>query len=103
MTAVEGFKNKSVIVTGAGSGIGRAAVLQFAKQGAKVLVAELNERTAHAVVDEIHALGGIATAVTGDMSDQSVVEKVVNTAITSSASSHDFARERRNREYRLRG
>lgn len=81
MGAVEGFKDKSVIVTGAGSGIGRAAALQFAKQGAKVLVAELNEKTAHEVVDEIHALGGVATAVTGDMSDQSVVEKVVNTAI----------------------
>jgi NAD(P)-dependent dehydrogenase (short-subunit alcohol dehydrogenase family) len=82
MSADVGFKNKSVIVTGSGSGIGRAAAIQFAKQGAKVLVAEFNEKTAGAVVDEIRALGGIATAVTGDMSDRSVVEKVVNTAIT---------------------
>ena len=63
MTAIDGFKNKSVIVTGAGSGIGRAAAIQFAKQGAKVLIADLNEKTAVAVVDEIHALGGIAIAI----------------------------------------
>jgi len=81
MSALEGFKNKSVIVTGSGSGIGRAAAIQFAKQGAKVLVAELDEKRANAVVDEIHALGGIATSVTGDMSDPAVVDKVVNVAI----------------------
>ena len=83
MSARDGFKNKSVIVTGAGSGIGRAAAIQFAKQGAKVLVADLNEATANEVVGEIHALGGIALAVIGDMSDQSVVDKVVNTAIST--------------------
>lgn len=82
MNAAEGFKDKSVIVTGAGSGIGRAAAIEFAKQGARVLVAELNEKTASAVVDEIQAFGGTATAVIGDMSDQMVVEKVVDTAIS---------------------
>jgi NAD(P)-dependent dehydrogenase (short-subunit alcohol dehydrogenase family) len=83
MTADAGFKTKSVIVTGAGSGIGRTVAIQFAKQEAKVLVAELNEKTAAAVVEEIRALGGTATAVTGDMSDPAVVDKVVSTAITA--------------------
>lgn len=71
-----------MIVTGADSGIGRATAIQFAKQGAKALVAELNEKIANAVVDEIHAIGGIAMAVTGDMSDQAVVDKVVGAPIT---------------------
>lgn len=83
MSAIDGFKNKSVIVTGAGSGIGRAAAIQFANQGAKVLVADLNEKTANEVVAEIHALGGVALAITGDMSDQSVVDKVINAAIST--------------------
>lgn len=81
MNTVEEFKDKSVIVTGAGSGIGRAAAIQFAKQGAKVLVSDINEKTANDVVAEIHALGGVATAVVGDISDLNVVEKVVNTSI----------------------
>lgn len=81
MTADVGFKNKSVIITGAGSGIGRAAAIQFAKLGGKILIADLNDKTANAVVDEIRAFGGVATAVAGDISDQSIVEKVVSTAI----------------------
>jgi len=81
MNAGEEFKDKSVVVTGAGSGIGRAAAIQFAKQGAKVLVSDINETTANSVVAEIHAFGGVATAVAGDISDQNVVEKVVSASI----------------------
>lgn len=81
MNAVDGFKNKCVIVTGAGSGIGRAAVIEFAKQGARVLVADINEETADEVVAQIHALGGAAVAVVGDLGDQNTVEKVVSTSI----------------------
>ena len=55
MDAIVGFKDKCVIVTGAGSGIGRAAAIQFAKQEAKVLVADINEKSANEVVVEIQA------------------------------------------------
>lgn len=81
MNANGEFRDKSVIVTGSGSGIGRAAALQFAQKGAKVLVAELNEESAHAVVAEIVGLGGSAISVVGDISSQSVVDDVVKTAI----------------------
>ena len=63
MTPTEAFKDKSVIVTGAGSGIGRAAAIQFAKQGAKVLVAELNEKTASDITGVVLPVDGGWSAV----------------------------------------
>jgi NAD(P)-dependent dehydrogenase (short-subunit alcohol dehydrogenase family) len=76
-----GLENSSVVVTGAASGIGRATALRFAEEGAKVVVADLNADAAKAVVAEIEAAGGTAVAVTGDLSDQSVVDQVVRTAV----------------------
>jgi NAD(P)-dependent dehydrogenase (short-subunit alcohol dehydrogenase family) len=76
-----GLANSCVIVTGAGSGIGRATALRFAREGAKVLVADLNAEAANAVVEEIRSAGGTAVAVTGDLADQAVVDQVVKTAV----------------------
>jgi NAD(P)-dependent dehydrogenase (short-subunit alcohol dehydrogenase family) len=81
MNAVSGLENASVIVTGGGSGIGRAAVLQFAEAGAKVVVADVNAETAAAVVAEVVAAGGSAVAAIGDLSQQEVVDQVVATAV----------------------
>jgi NAD(P)-dependent dehydrogenase (short-subunit alcohol dehydrogenase family) len=76
-----GFDGRSVIVTGAGSGIGRAAALAFAAEGARVVVADLNAEGAAAVVKEIEQGGGSAVAVTGDLSEQAVVDRVTETAV----------------------
>ncbi|MFD5482462.1 SDR family NAD(P)-dependent oxidoreductase [Streptomyces hawaiiensis] len=76
-----GLSDKSVIVTGAASGIGRATALRFAAEGARVVVADLNAVGADGVVEAIEAAGGRAVAVPGDLSDGAVVEAVVSTAV----------------------
>ncbi|GHE41782.1 SDR family NAD(P)-dependent oxidoreductase [Streptomyces capitiformicae] len=80
--SMSGLKNNSVIVTGAASGIGRATALRFAREKAKVVAADLNDEGVKTVVEEIRAAGGAAEAVSGDLSDPAVIERVVSTAVT---------------------
>ncbi|MGW8375580.1 SDR family NAD(P)-dependent oxidoreductase [Streptomyces sp. ODS28] len=75
------FEGRSVIVTGGGSGIGRAAALRFAAAGGKVLIADLNGQAAKEAAEEIAAAGGTARTVAGDLSEQGVVDEVVRTAV----------------------
>src|SRR6478735_5961915 len=70
---------RSAIVTGAGSGIGRAVALLLAANGASVLVADLNGAAADAVVAEIIAAGGTAQAFVGD-ADAQVARDAVEAA-----------------------
>jgi NAD(P)-dependent dehydrogenase (short-subunit alcohol dehydrogenase family) len=77
-----GLAGRVAVVTGGASGIGRAAALKFAAERTKVLVADLNREGADEVVREIEAAGGTALSVAGDLSDQRVVDTVVERAIT---------------------
>lgn len=63
------LKDKVAVVTGAGSGLGHAIALRFADEGARVVVAELNEATAHETLKQVHGKGREAFAVTTDVSD----------------------------------
>lgn len=78
-----GLAGRSVVVTGAASGIGRAAALKFAEEDARVLVADLNQAGAEEVVQEIEQAGGTAVAVAGDLGDQQVVDAVVERAVAA--------------------
>jgi len=65
--------NKSTIITGGGSGIGKAISILFAKQGATVHIIELNEDAANETVAEIKAAGGEASVHKCDVSNQQQV------------------------------
>ncbi|GHH79653.1 short-chain dehydrogenase [Streptomyces sulfonofaciens] len=83
-----GLHGRSVVVTGGGSGIGRAAALAFAGEGARVLVADLDREAAEGAVEEVRAAGGEARAVVGDLSEQPVVDRVVEAAVTEFGGLH---------------
>jgi 2-keto-3-deoxy-L-fuconate dehydrogenase len=68
-----GLADKEAVVTGGGSGIGKAVAILLAKQGARVTILDINEDQARAVAEEIEQSGGMAAAGQADVSNQSEV------------------------------
>ena len=71
------LNGKTALITGAGSGIGKAAAILFAKEGARVAALGRTEDELRETVDEIKANGGEAIAVIADISDAGEMEKAV--------------------------
>ncbi|MBK9943816.1 MAG: glucose 1-dehydrogenase [Kouleothrix sp.] len=72
--------DKVALITGAGSGIGRAAALLWASEGASVVVADVNDAAGQAVVAELRAAGGQAIYVHADVSQAADAENMVRAA-----------------------
>ncbi len=75
------LKDKTAIVTGAGSGIGAASAIRFAEEGAKVVVADIREHKAAQVVSEITTAGGEAITCQVDVGDEASIAAMVQTCI----------------------
>lgn len=79
------FNDRVVVVTGSGSGIGRACAVEFAKAGAKVVVADINKEGADSTVKLIKELGGISEAYETDVSNPDSVMELVDFTIRTYA------------------
>jgi NAD(P)-dependent dehydrogenase (short-subunit alcohol dehydrogenase family) len=77
------LENKVAVITGSASGIGRAGARLFAKEGAKVVIADINRKGGHEVVRTIRRKGNEATFVYADMSSVSDIENMIRISVES--------------------
>jgi A-factor type gamma-butyrolactone 1'-reductase (1S-forming) len=76
------FQDKTVLVTGSGSGIGRAAALAFGTEGARVVASDIDPRAAAATAGLIEAAGGAASPFTADVCSEQEVAALVAFAVS---------------------
>jgi NAD(P)-dependent dehydrogenase (short-subunit alcohol dehydrogenase family) len=79
---------RSVIITGAGGGLGRAYALAFAAEGARVVVNDIRLEAAQAVVSEVQAAGGEAMANSGDITTMAGAQSIVDAAVAAYGEVH---------------
>ncbi len=82
------FEGKTVLVTGGGSGIGKAVALLLGKKGANVVVNDLKIEVAQKVADEIIKSGGVAMAVAGNVGKPEDVKAAVDAAVSKFGGLH---------------
>lgn len=75
------FEDKVVIITGAGSGIGQATAMAFAREGARVVVSDINEEGSKKTLEAIKKLNGKAIFIKCDVSKEEDVKSMVNQTI----------------------
>jgi 3-oxoacyl-[acyl-carrier protein] reductase len=78
-----GLKDKKAIVTGAGQGIGRSVALKLAKEGADMVIAEMNPATGTQTAKDVEALGGKALFFSVDVANQKEVRKMVGPVLST--------------------
>tara|TARA_Y100000741_G_scaffold11248_1_gene9173 strand:+ start:1199 stop:1957 length:759 start_codon:yes stop_codon:yes gene_type:complete len=72
------FKDKIILITGSGSGIGKAAALAFSKEGGKIIVSDINEENGIKTVSEINKYKGEATFYKADVSNFNMVKNLMD-------------------------
>jgi NAD(P)-dependent dehydrogenase (short-subunit alcohol dehydrogenase family) len=77
------LKNKVAVVTGAGSGMGKAITILFAKEGAKVIAADMNQETLNKVVAEITANGGTSKPVSANVTKEQDIQNMIDAAVNT--------------------
>jgi len=82
------FQGKVALVTGAGQGLGEAMAVRFAREGAAVMVNDLREETAARTADAIRAAGGRAAWFAGSVTDEALVERMVEATVHAFGSVH---------------
>lgn len=75
------LKGRAAFITGAGSGVGRAAALAFAREGARVAVADLDIAASEDTVRQVKAIGGHAVAIQADVSQAVQMESAVRSTV----------------------
>lgn len=75
------FKGKTIVITGAGSGIGLATAKIFGREGANVLCADVNEQAANQAARAVDEAGGTGAAVFADVTQRADVKKMIAAAI----------------------
>ena len=73
----ERLKGRTALTTGAGMGIGREAAVLFAREGARIVIGDLDERAARETVGLVEEAGGEALAVAGDVAVEADVRRMV--------------------------
>ncbi len=77
------LQGKVAVVTGAGSGMGRAILKLFALEGAKVIAADINKEALAEVISEITSAGGAALPVSANVAKEQDVQDMINAAISA--------------------
>ena len=77
------LKDKIAVVTGAGSGMGKAIAMVYPSEGARVVVSDINEASAYSTVDDIKSTGGEAIAVLANVAKEEDIQNLIDTAIQS--------------------